>query len=210
MYGHGIHYIFEGERLGVLRKFFSFQLVFPPPPLTICSTVESLPKPFTPLAVSPYSLYHDSLSISRGQGCLSSSIYVFFLMQCALNVYTMWAFFQVNIFRPLKSSQVLVHIHGLPDVRPLSETRCVLFELLMTCFPSSCAVVWLCTCVPKELWKKLRPLLFWLNTNNTLLCVLLVLGYTLALTATHPSVIFLSPFMLILLSFTFVSVSAKK
>ena len=89
MYGHGIHYIFEGERLGVLRKFFSFQLVFPPPPLTICSTVESLPKPFTPLDVSPYSLYHDSLSIPRGQGCLSSSIYVFFLMQCALNVYTM-------------------------------------------------------------------------------------------------------------------------
>jgi len=59
-------YILKGNVWALLRKFFSSQLVFSPPALTICSTGESLPKPFTPLDVSPYFLYHDSLSIPRG------------------------------------------------------------------------------------------------------------------------------------------------
>jgi hypothetical protein len=111
----------KGNVWALLRKFFSFQLVFPPPPLTICSTVESLPKPFTPLDVSPYSLYHDSLSIPRGQGCLSSSIYVFFFNAMRVKRVHDVSFFQVNIFRPFKYLYIfmayrMLDLYQKPDV----------------------------------------------------------------------------------------------
>ncbi len=115
-------YILKGNVWALLRILLSPELVFSPPALTICSTGESLPKPFTPLDVSPYSLFHDSLSIPRRYVRMFIFYIVFFegnatRTRCQL-------FFPGEYFQ---TSQVLEHIHVLPDVRPLSGTRCISF-----------------------------------------------------------------------------------